>query len=196
MYLEISSRQSGKTYRMVKIASRLMKQGKRVLFVTRTQGAMKQISEMMWRLNAIPKGSVVTFTTYRNYKDYIRGRGTFDATFFDEFDFPGTSTDQTFIVRNGYYSTTPAFIRSTQYIVTYIEKRKSGKPFKYDLLVELVIAKRYKFKTYRPVNKDIVYEPWLPYNEVFGSWRTVIDPCGLEYPRREPSVSFELKRSF
>jgi hypothetical protein len=199
MYLEISARQSGKTYRMIKIAARLLKQGKRVMFVTRTQGAMRSISEMLWRLNAIPKGVVVTFTTYQSYKTSIRGQKPFDATFFDEFDFAGTPTDSSFILKNGYYSTTPAFIRSTKYLIKYLERRKSGKKFKFDLLVELVIAKKYKFKNYRPINRDMIYEPWLSYNETLGSWRTLTvpgDPSGLELPRMESSLPFELHRSY
>lgn len=189
MYLEISPRQSGKTTRMIKYAIRLIRKGHSVLFVSISQRYIRHLSDQLVRQLSIKSDTpVITFTTYASYKKGNFKSTAYDFVLFDEFDFANVNKD--FIVKNGYYSTTPRFIRSTKYIKDYMVKRLGGK--KFDLLMELVIIKKYKFKTY--FNAKSIHtclNENFSYCDAFGSWRSKVVLGGsecCEYPVRETPI--------
>jgi len=146
MYLEISTRQSGKTHRAIQKAVKALKSGKNVLYVCLNQGTARLIMDTVIAavLSDKPRGSF-SVTTYESFRDFDIGR-KIHLYIFDEFDFAQTPRiNHNLIRKNGYYVTTPRFHRNTEYRKRYRMKRK-WKAVAFDLLYELVMLKKYKVK--------------------------------------------------
>lgn len=144
MYLEISGRQCGKTYRMVNHAVKLIKAGKEVMFVCHTWAAGRLIQSLIWQKVGF-HSKPIHYCTYKSFLHAIVGR-KLDQIYFDEFDFAKIRKRDihSYIFEiGGYYATTPKFIRTTEYRQKYRKEKRCD-----DLLLELLKANRYRYKSY------------------------------------------------
>jgi hypothetical protein len=188
MYLEISSRQSGKTTRMV---DRIIKKAReaadrgeeyRFLVVCVSRRQVDYIRDLIFsQITRRDTPYVVgLFTTYLQYEKFMVGRHhTVDDYYFDEFDFAPQNKSK-FFVPDGYYCTTARFIRTRLYLKLYDQERKHDLK-RFDLLVELVRKKHHKYKQYvnsRPVVscKDVEYTDSF-FTEKFGFWYATHSPA-------------------
>lgn len=168
MYLEISPRQSGKTTRLAKFAVKKALSGKRVVVMLTSQQSVVRFIELLHTIeDAYLCGSKIYTVTYDNYGRHLKYGSAFDWYLFDEFDYAcDPSIDRTYIKKNGYYSTTPRFIRDAKYRRTYNAKRKQN-CIAFDLMLELT-RKRKRTPHYFPAVQPSRH---LNISEAHGVWK-------------------------
>jgi len=189
MYLEISPRQSGKTHRLIQRAVRLLKMNKRILIVCLDWNSCLRIKLKVSSIYFNKNLCNLILTSYKNYKQY--NPSEFDVIFYDEFDFGGTNIcASNYLLRNGYYCTTPRFVRDYDYISNY----KHNRLLIPDTLLELVAYKNFRYNKYIPYH-DFNHKLPINYNELDGTFMSLIAEkyLGWKLKPRKKYVDFGIK---
>lgn len=195
MHLEISPRQTGKTFRLVQAALKAIKKRKRIVIVGNSRAHIKFIREEICRYRYFPmypKDIMVTFCLYKSFPSVDRSCKKFDAYFFDDFDqAPRGHFTRELIFKNGYYYTTPRFIRKLSYVKHY--RKFSKKIGYYDTLLELVRIKKGNFHSYHRKGVMLDIDTLTSYATYLGCFRTQLENS-FEIPRRERNKEVDFAR--